>query len=191
MTDKNKSVNQSISRAITILMCLSEGATSVKEIATYTKLSMPTTHRLLQALVESRLVTQDTIRHKYYLGVSLLNKVYSNPQTTHKHLISLASETMLHLSRICSETVVLSLLHGTETEMLRDIPSNYSLKITENGMGTEGIFTSATQKALLSQLDDAELNQFIERINSGSPVNRLIDREEYMSELMEEMLEDY
>ena len=185
MENKKQAGIRSISRAVEILMCLSDGATTVNEIANYTKLSMSTTHRLLKALVEARLVTQDTIKHKYYLGISLLNKVYSNPQTIHRHLITLAQETMLHLSRVCNETILLSLFHGMETEMLWDIPSNYGLRITEDGTGPEGIFTTTTQKVLLSQLEDIELQQVIERMNSGTlGLNKPIDKEAFMSEVM-------
>jgi DNA-binding IclR family transcriptional regulator len=58
---KKETAVQSVRRAAEILNCISNGMSSVTDIAERCNLSKSTVHRLLKALGESELVMQDPI----------------------------------------------------------------------------------------------------------------------------------
>jgi DNA-binding IclR family transcriptional regulator len=89
---------KSISRAVKILSCLSDGMNTVTEIAQHCELSKPTVSRLLKAIEKSNLVIRDPVHRKYYLG-PLLHHLVANPKTTHLNLITLSTGEMNRLSK--------------------------------------------------------------------------------------------
>jgi IclR family transcriptional regulator, KDG regulon repressor len=148
---------KSISRAAKILSCLSDGKTSVTEIAQYCELSKSTVSRLLKALEQSGLAIRDPIHRKYFPGY-LLNHLLANPKTTHLNLITLSIGEMNNLSKICGETVFLDILVGIRNIRLHMIPSIYNIRVYDDNYDLDSLnFQGAAIKALLSQLDLREL----------------------------------
>lgn len=152
---------RSVSRASNILSGLSEGITTVTEIANRCDLDKSTASRLLKALEQSNLVIQDPVSHKYYLG-TLIAKIASSLTIAHSHLVYQSAETLKRLSEISEETALLSILIGIQYVHLNEIPSKHEMKVTFSEItgiiwppikGVQG----ATFKALLSQLDDKSI----------------------------------
>ena len=87
--DSRNNPDSFLSRAANILVCLSEGIDTVTEVARACKLSASTTHRILQALTDTRLAIYDASNRRYYLG-TLVSRLVSNSYTTHRYLVCCA-----------------------------------------------------------------------------------------------------
>lgn len=166
-TEKKTIAVKSISRAADILFCLSNGINTVTDIGKKCELSKSTVHRLLQALKESHLATQDPINQQYHLG-PLITRLSSNPQTNHHYLITCALEEMHGLWNIVEETVTLNIMIGTQYVRLHEIPSKHDLRVIESYDPVGSIYVGATAKVLLSQLNDEELQAAIKNIRVSS-----------------------
>jgi DNA-binding IclR family transcriptional regulator len=189
----NQSPYKSISRAVKILSCLSDGMNTVTEIAQHCELSKPTVSRLLKAIEKSNLVIRDPVHRKFYLG-PLLNRLVANPKTTHLNLITLSTGEMNRLSKICGETVVLGILIGNRNIRLHMIPSIHNVRVYEETEddGIELKLQGAATKALLSQLERKELSQLIDDIKSESGnENSEVDKREFLLQLRQIKKQEY
>ncbi|WP_328395593.1 IclR family transcriptional regulator [Nocardia sp. NBC_00416] len=103
---------QTVSRALAVLRCFQgDIELGVTDIARAENLPMSTTHRLLQALLESEFVEQDERTGRYRLGVALAE--YGR-LSYRRHLIYLAEP---HIEQLAAETgtaVSLATRHGTD-----------------------------------------------------------------------------
>jgi DNA-binding IclR family transcriptional regulator len=167
-SENGRAPYKSIPRSAKVLVCLSNNINTVTELARYCNLSKSTVYRLLEALKESRFVTQDLNTRRYYLG-NLVNYLVSNPQTTHQHLVISAVEEMNRLAEISEETVSLSILIGLQYIPLHKIPSKHDLQVVgENSLLLGGLLDGASNRVLLSQLNEDELEVALNYIQSES-----------------------
>ena len=157
VTSTNLPAVKSISRASRVLVCLSEGISTLTDIADYCNLSKSTVHRLLKALEESNLAMQDSVSHRYYLG-PLITRLISNPQTVHEHLVTCAIEEIRRLSEIIEETVTLSVLVAVRHIPIYEIQSKHDLRVAEESKRLGPLYAGAGVKVLFSQLRDEELD---------------------------------
>jgi DNA-binding IclR family transcriptional regulator len=108
----NRSGLQTVSRALAVLRCFQGDAElGVTEIARAQNLPMSTTHRLLQALLESEFVEQDERTGRYRLGVALAEY---GQLSYRRHLVYLAEP---HIEQLAAETgtaVSLAARHGSD-----------------------------------------------------------------------------
>jgi IclR family KDG regulon transcriptional repressor len=185
INQENQTAYKSISRTAKILSCLSDGKSSVTEIAQHCELSKPTVSRLLQALEKSKLAIRDPVHRKYFLG-SLLNRLVANPKTTHLNLITLSIEEMNRLSKMCGETVILGVLVGIQNVRLHMIPSIHNIRVydDDNFDLTGQCFQGASIKASLSQLKQRELALVMDYIESNSVTRNFgFDKRQSLSQL--------
>jgi IclR family transcriptional regulator, acetate operon repressor len=151
-------------RIARILICLSTGMSSVTEIAKECNMKVPTVHRLLKSLTKPRFTVYDPINHRYFLG-PLIAQVGSNASTNHQYLRMCSLTDMKNLSDNTSETVTLTVLIGNQFIQIKQIESKYELRIHELGINlssNEQLFPlGATQKMLLSQLEDKDLKSLL------------------------------
>jgi DNA-binding IclR family transcriptional regulator len=182
---------RSVSRAADILFSLSEGTTTVTEVANRCDLDKSTASRLLKAMEQSNLVLQDPVSHKYYLG-NLVVKIASNLTIAHSHLVYLCDETLRHLSEISEETAMLSILIGNQYVHLHEVPSKHEMKVTSSE--STGIILppmkgvkGATFKVLLSQLDNKSLESTFNKTKNGSQFRDSIIEEKMVLEQLEQV----
>lgn len=182
---KNSSPVQSISRAADILNCISEGANSITEIANYCKLSKSTAHRLLHALIESNLVTQDPVKRQYYLGY-LVTHLLAKPEITNEFLVACARDEVQRLAEFTGETISFGIMVALRYINLISIPSKYDLRVVEEpprGPSPDNhrsdIYVGAAGRVLLSQLNSKELKTATRCINL-LPITQysMIDKEQ-------------
>lgn len=76
--NKNPTSLRNALRTANVMTCLSHGVETVTELAEICKLNKATIHGLLQVLCESRMVMQDPINHRYFIG-PLITEIASNP----------------------------------------------------------------------------------------------------------------
>jgi IclR family transcriptional regulator, acetate operon repressor len=162
--DRHSTAVRSVFRSANILTCLSNGLNTITDIAANCHLNKATVHRLLKALIESRLAMQDPTSHRYYLGYSIA-RIVSNPFSTHEYLITCALKQMGRLSALTGETVNLTVLIGIQNVLLRDIPSSYELRVVEHGQDMRYVSAGATAKVLLAQLEKPKLDIALVNLN--------------------------
>lgn len=182
----NRTTNTtSIHRATDILFCLSNDINTVTDIASYHNYSPSTVHRLLQTLKELDWVIQDNSTHKYFLG-SLFTQLSSNQAENHKYLVLHALRDMVHLSNMTEETVNLGILTQLHYVLLHDIPSQHNLRISEESTKLAGLYTGATAKVLLSQLDDKDLKEALQHIKFERVTKKTVtDKQVLMKQIKE------
>ena len=147
---------KSIFRAVDILTCIGQGATSITDVSETCKLSKATVHRLLNVLAETGLVQYDQINHQYLLG-TLFIQFLSKHQVTHAYLIRCADGEMKRLAELTQDAVHLDVMSGMYNMLLRAVPSKHALRIVEEIGENEYLHAGATAKVLLSQLNDIDL----------------------------------
>jgi len=162
--DKKPVALRSALRTANVLTCLSHGIVTVTEISEICKLNKATVHGLLQVLCESRLVMQDPINHRYYIG-PLIMEIASNPFVTHEHLITCAFNDMRSLAALTGETIGLVILIGLQVVTLHEVPSTYEIKIVGKSRIADKLHAGATGKLLLSQLSPKELKVALANMN--------------------------
>jgi IclR family transcriptional regulator, acetate operon repressor len=184
-TDKKSATVQSVFRAANILSCMSHGIYSITDIASICKLNKATVHRLLKALVESRLAIQDPVNHRYYLGQSIA-KMVARPDTTHEYLITCAVRPMLQLSDLTEETVFLSILLGVQYINLFEVPSKHDLRVVQVDKKSGYVPAGASSRVLLSQLNGKDLKIALLNIDFNTPTgNGVLNEGELKAELKE------
>jgi DNA-binding IclR family transcriptional regulator len=180
-----------MSRVASILVCLSQGISTLTDIANSCKLSKSTVHRLLQSLVESQFAILDPVYHRYYLG-GLIHSISMNPQTTHEYLISHALEEMTRLGDVSGETVNLSILVGSLHYSLYEIPSKNDLIITMETMRPRPVYAGGRIKVLFSQLKDADLEIIIKNITlERSTENTVTDKTLFLAQIKQTRQQGY
>jgi IclR family transcriptional regulator, KDG regulon repressor len=155
---KTAQATGSIAHAAEILICLSNDLHKVSDIARQCNFSKSTVHRVLKLLEQSNLVVEDTLNHRYHLGL-LISQLAAKAIATHKRLISYAEAEMLRLSATTEETVTLDIMSGMQFLSLYEIPSQHNLRVTQEskriGPLYADIYAGASAKVLLAQLDPA------------------------------------
>lgn len=151
---------QSISRAADILNSISNGANSITEIASECRLSKSTAHRLLQALIESNMVTQDPVKRQYYLGY-LITHLTARPEITNEYLVACAREEVQRLNDYTGETISFGIMVALRYVNLLSIASKYDLRVVEEPKSKGSIYIGASGRVLLSQLNPKELRTAI------------------------------
>ncbi|MGD1117867.1 MAG: IclR family transcriptional regulator [Dehalococcoidales bacterium] len=175
----------SLRRATDILNCLGNDINTVTDIAAYLGYSTSTVHRLLQNMSKLEWATQDVNNHKYYLG-PMVTQLASNQIAAHKYLIMHALREMTHLSTITQETISLAIMVQLRYVLLHEISSTYTLKITEESKILSPVYSGATSKALLAQLDDKELKATLKHVRFDRAAdNPTIDKNILSAQLQE------
>ena len=163
----------SIAHAAGILTCIGNDIHALTDIARQCRLGKSTVHRGLKLLEQSRLVVQDAINRRYYLG-PLVMQLASNPITTHEYLIMYANEEMKRLSRLSEETVALDILVGVRQFVLYEIPSQHDLRVM-HGSGIAVPFQAgASVKALFSLLSDKQLKTAMDSLDITRTTERTV-----------------
>ncbi|HUT67024.1 MAG TPA: IclR family transcriptional regulator [Dehalococcoidales bacterium] len=176
-------MSNTIFRAASILLCLSDGINTVSDIAEHTKISKTTVHRLLTALEESQLAMKDPLNHRYYLG-HLIAHIGSQLKTTHEHMIICATDELKHLSDYTEETVSLGIQVGIQYLSLCEIPSKHDPIIIIESRRMVPLLAGATSKVLLSQLNDEEMELILQFIKLEPITDHTItDKEKFIADV--------
>jgi IclR family transcriptional regulator, KDG regulon repressor len=163
---------QSIVRAANILTTIGNGSHTITEIAGKCGLSNSTVHRLLQALVESHMVIQDSVGHKYFIG-DLITRLIYEPQVSHEYLIMSARDEMGRLADSTGETVFLMVMTGQNFLLLYEVPSKHNLRVVGTGAASlhPVLLAGAVGKIMFSQMDnrsfEAALRNIVTREGAG------------------------
>jgi len=172
-----------ITRGADILRSLSDGIDRISDLSTRLQLRKSTVHRFLKSLQVSGLVMQDPITRRYFLGPLILN-ITSRPIVSHQHLVLCAFEEMRSLRNLSRETVVLHIRVGLERMCIEELPSFENIRYTVGKGFVAPIYTGSAGKALLSELEDNELQVLMNhlRLDRIGP-NTITDKKALLKEV--------
>lgn len=183
---KNEPLSGSIAHATGILTCISKDAHALTDIARECNLGKSTVHRVLKLLEQSRLVVQDAVNRRYYLG-PLITQLASNPITTHEYLIMYASQEMRRLSTLSEETVALDIMTGIQYFSLYEVPSQHDLRVTEESRMSGSLQAGASMKALFSLYNDKQLKIALKSMNITSSTEHTVTSKELLTAQIKEV----
>ena len=155
--------NQSIERATDVLRALAAGQDSgvrLSDVAAAAKLPRSTTHRLLGALVQARLVEQDTDTGLFHLGFDLLT--FAAKAAGRHGLVEMAQGALQRLAERTSDTVFLSVRSGVESICLDRREGSFPIRTLTLSVGDRRpLGVGAGSLALLAFLPDASVERII------------------------------
>ena len=165
---------QSVQRAFDLLeiVVAGGGEMAIGEISTASGLPLPTIHRLLRTLVERGYMRQLPSR-RYALGFRLVPLgVAANA------MVGDAAREVLHsLVDELGETANLAVLSGDHAEYVAQVPSRHAMRMfTEVGRRVE-LHCTGVGKALLAQLDEAQVAGIVGRVGLPAYTEHTISTE--------------
>lgn len=148
--NKGRGGVQSIHRALDVIEAVTDrgGQLPIAEIAALTGLPLPTTHRLLQTLVERGYMHQIANR-QYALGFRLIPL----GAAAGRRIADQATSVLTDLVVAVGESANLAVLSGDHAEYVAQAPSKHSMRMfTEVGRRVE-LHCTGVGKAMLAQLE--------------------------------------
>lgn len=152
---------QSIDRALRLLdvVCTAERPVSLAHASARVKLHKPTAHRLLQALGQHGLVSQDADTKAYRPGLKLFE--LSHEVLRHMELRTQALPELAELNRRTNETVHLAVLDEGDVIYMDKEESQHTIRMF-SAIGKRGpAHCTGVGKVLLAYLPPEELQQVL------------------------------
>ena len=156
---------QAVERALQLLAIVGRGAeTGVTrgEVVAGSGLNKPTARRLLMALMRSRLVEQDEMTRRYYLGGGLY--VLGMLASRRHGLLEMAGESLRRLSAVTADTSFVSMRRDDYAVCLHREEGTYPVRTHALLTGDQNpLGVGAGSLAMLAALPDAEVEVVIDR----------------------------
>jgi sugar lactone lactonase YvrE/DNA-binding IclR family transcriptional regulator len=177
---------QALTRGIALLGYVAEAKEPLRfvDLAAHAKLSRPTVHRILAALVEARLLRLDPRNQTYRLGPRLFEMAHR--VWDEFDLRGAAEPELVRLTELSAETTRLGILDGDGVLYVdqRDA-AQQAVRLTNRVGGRVEAHASACGKAMLAQLDPAGRARFLARLQplSAPAPGTLTDSEALRREL--------
>lgn len=173
-----------IVHASSILKLLSEDIGSLTHISKQLNLHKATVHRTLKTLESEEFVVQDPVTRRYHLG-PLIQRLTANPLIGHHCLILHAREELEYLRNLTEETTGLQIQMGYKRVILDEVQSQHPVKIFRGRGYSLPIYTAATGKVLLAELNDNALEGVLNYIKLESIAPKTItDKDLLRKEVM-------
>ena len=149
-------MSESLRKAMLILeeLRLSDRARSARELADVIELPKSTVQRMLQALEDAGLTTQEPVSRKYRLGPKTLTLGMAYRERL--NLRNLALRHMRALRDQCAETVGLSIAVGAERMFIEEVQSQSELRTSSELGHPYPLWTGAPGRVLLAHLPERE-----------------------------------
>ena len=162
--------NQSLEKALGILKSLSDhDGLNLTELSEATGLPPSTTHRLLGTLAAHNLVAHDEPTQKWSIGIEAL-RIGMAFQRRNQILVA-GRPAMTELMEVTGETVNLALLDDFQVVFVSQVECHEPIRACFRIGERRALHASGIGKALLAEMPDARLKQFLQR-----PLLRLTDR---------------
>ena len=142
------------------------------DLAKVLPLERPTIHRLLKTLIEERLVTQDVVTRKYFLGQGLFELGLT--AATRFNPRELCQPILQHIADETEDTVFLLFRSGLEVVCVDRKDGSFPIKVFSMNVGDRRpLGTGAGGLAILSALPDDEIERAINITRSKK--RRIVD----------------
>lgn len=171
MPKTERSPVESVDRALVLILLMNEhGRVSVKTAAAHLDVAPSTAHRLLSSLAFRGFAIQGSDR-RYGLGPALTDRG-AEPLSLNK-LRALARGPLLDVNIRLGETVQLMVLRGGNIQFVDGAESEFVLRVGMLVGDQMPAFVSAGGKAMLAQLNNAELEELYRGGLPAWPTSRI------------------
>ncbi|WP_224001006.1 IclR family transcriptional regulator [Aureimonas sp. SA4125] len=157
---------QAVERALSLLSAVGRGAergVTLSEAVSESRLNKPTARRLLMALIRARMVDQDEVSRRYFLGGELY--VLGLLAARRHGLLEIAGESLRRLSAVTTDTSFLSMRRDDYAVCLHREEGTHPVRTHALLQGDQNpLGVGAGSLAMLSALPDGEVEAIIERI---------------------------
>ncbi|MDR6819310.1 DNA-binding IclR family transcriptional regulator [Neorhizobium sp. 2083] len=157
---------QAVERALQLLSIVGRGAekgVALAEVVADSGLNKPTARRLLMALMRSRLVEQDELTRRYYLGGELY--VLGMLASRRHGLLEMAGESLKRLSARSADTSFVSMRREDYAVCLHREEGTHPVRTHALLTGDQNpLGVGAGSLAMLAALPDAEVDGILGRI---------------------------
>ena len=152
---------RAVERALDILQCFSKDkhTLSLTQIAEQVGMHKSTIHRLLATLESKRFITRDKSTGMYQLGFRFIE--LASVMLKDLDIQRWAQPYLQHLSMETGETVDLAVLDGSDVIYLQVVESHQRVKIAAAVGERLPVHCTATGKAFLAFLPDAQVEQIL------------------------------
>ena len=152
---------KSLKNAISVLNCFTKinPDLSGSEIARMTGMHKTTAHRILWTLLSEGFVSRDARTDRYSIGPAIyyMGNLYSD----NTDITKAAQPVVKALNDITGETVAVSILEEANVILILKEDSRYELRLQRHIGSSIPAHSTSTGKALLSELDEEELDRRI------------------------------
>ena len=157
------SVVHSVNRAITLLDILTEarGGMTLGDLSQAAKLPKSTTHRLLQTLIQHKLISQDPKTGEYAPGLKLFEMAYR--VLNRMDIRTQALPIVERLNRETNLTVHLAILDDGEVVYIDKQEANRPIRMYSAVGKRSPAYCTGLGKALLAHLPEEELRRIVEK----------------------------
>lgn len=156
---------QAVERALRLLSVVGRGAEngmSLADIVRESRLNKPTARRLLMALMRSRLVEQDDLTRRYYLGAELY--VLGMLASRRHGLLDMAAESLRRLSAVSADTSFVSMRRDDYAVCLHRQEGTHPVRTHALQTGDQNpLGIGAGSLAMLAALPDSEIEMILRR----------------------------
>ncbi|MFB9949700.1 IclR family transcriptional regulator [Rhizobium puerariae] len=157
---------QAVERALQLLSIVGRAAdkgVALGDVVAGSGLNKPTARRLLMALMRSRLVEQDELTRRYYLGGELY--VLGMLASRRHGLLEMAAESLKRLSALSADTSFVSMRRDDYAVCLHREEGTHPVRTHALLTGDQNpLGVGAGSLAMLAALPDAEVDAIIGRI---------------------------
>ncbi|WP_188851779.1 IclR family transcriptional regulator [Aureimonas glaciei] len=157
---------QAVERALSLLAAVGSGAergVTLSEAVLESRLNKPTARRLLMALIRARLVDQDEVSRRYFLGGELY--VLGLLAARRHGLLEIAGESLRRLSAVTTDTSFLSMRRDDYAVCLHREEGTHPVRTHALLAGDQNpLGVGAGSLAMLAALSDGEVDAIIGRI---------------------------
>lgn len=157
---------QAVERALQLLSIVGRAAergVALSDVVAGSGLNKPTARRLLMALMRSRLVEQDELTRRYYLGGELY--VLGMLASRRHGLLEMAAESLKRLSAASADTSFVSMRRDDYAVCLHREEGTYPVRTHALLTGDQNpLGVGAGSLAMLATLPDAEVEVILGRI---------------------------
>lgn len=174
-------MSQSLARALTILINLSEGPKSLDDLAEQLDVHKTTVLRLLRTLADERFVHRDG-GHRYHLGSRIFE--LSGAALEQREVRGIAAPQLARLNQSTGQTVHLGVYEDGEVVYLDKYESRQPIRMYSRIGLRMPLHCTAIAKVLLADLPPAERRRIAERIEYVPFTDRTItDSRSFLAEL--------
>lgn len=173
---------RAVERAVDVLMCFTNKTPSLTmtQIAEMVGMNKSTVHRLLATLEGKRFVERDPVTAIYKPGMRLLQLAFLSEENN--DLRSLAAPFLQDLSRRFQENVNLAVLDGADVMYLAVIESRQRVKLAAASGQRLPAFCTASGKALLAYLPEAEIGRILDLGMPGYTPSTITSPEAFLAD---------
>lgn len=153
---------QTVYRALNILesFTLDRPTLTLAAVSETVGLTVPTTHRLLKALLGKEMVVWDPLSRRYSLGAGVMR--LASVIIQRDGVVEVARGGLERLRDVTGETVALFRLVGDERVCIVELPSPHPIRMTSGVGRSYPLFAGASGKAILAWLPKEFAQRVIE-----------------------------